>query len=99
MEDEVRKINQRLTDMQKEIDSLRQGHLAVNRRYVAALESLKQLTIHAREAAQRAADASTKAALAARNAAMAGLSGWWKPRAVIVASPLRAMATRTGSSQ
>ena len=68
-----RKITAKLIQLEAEIATLRDGYLAVNKRYSEALLSMKQLTDFSLEAALRAASAAEKCALACKNAASAAI--------------------------
>jgi hypothetical protein len=71
MTDEIQKIYSKIVGLETEVGDLRQGYLLINRRYSAALTSLKELTSHASEAAKRSASGALKAAEAAKHAAEA----------------------------
>lgn len=69
MSEETDKLYARLAQQSTEIENLRQGYVIVNRRYGAALESLKLLSASAREAVVRADIAAQEAARSAKHAA------------------------------
>ena len=69
--DAENKIYARLTELESEVVTLRDGYLVVNRRYSQALLSMKTLTNSTLEAALRAAAAAEKSSLACKNAAQA----------------------------
>ena len=69
--DAENKILARLTELESEVVSLRDGYLVVNKRYTQALLSMKSLTESTLEAAIRASIAAEKSALACKNAAVA----------------------------
>ncbi|HEX4944435.1 MAG TPA: hypothetical protein VFV55_08775 [Usitatibacteraceae bacterium] len=71
MDQEATKIYAKLAEFEKEIANLREGYLVVGKRYSESIESLKVLTDHAREAAERAAASAILSATAATNAATA----------------------------
>ena len=64
--DTENKIYARLTDLENEVVTLRDGYLVVNKRYTQALNSMKALTASTLEAAIRAAAAAEKSTLPAR---------------------------------
>lgn len=68
---ETEKLYARLGELEQEVSNLRNGYQIVNKRYGKALSSLKELTMHAREAAIQASTAATNILLAARSAANA----------------------------
>ena len=55
MDNELETIHAKLSALEAEVINLRQGYIVVNKRFTEALGSLKVLTIHASEAAKRAA--------------------------------------------
>jgi len=65
------KIYARLTELENEVVTLRDGYLVVNKRYSQALLSMKALTTSTLEAAIRAATAAEKSSLACKNATVA----------------------------
>lgn len=71
MDEVTNKIYAKLAEFEREIKNLREGYLIVGKRYSESIESLKLLTLHSREAAERAAASAIKSAAAARSAATA----------------------------
>ncbi len=68
MTDTISQIQAQLTALQLEVKDLRSGYLTVNRRYTVTIESLRDLTNHASEAAKFSSQASLKSVAAAKNA-------------------------------
>ena len=61
MSEDTDRIYVKLAQLEQEITNLRQGYVILNKRYGAALGTLKDLTLHAMEAAKRAAVAASVA--------------------------------------
>jgi hypothetical protein len=57
MSDDTDRIYAKLAQLELEIINLRQGYVILNKRYAEVLGTLKDLTLHAMEAAKRAAAA------------------------------------------
>ncbi len=85
------KIYARLTELENEVVTLRDGYLVVNKRYSRALMSMKVLTSSTLEAAIRAAAAAEKSSLCCQNAALAAKAAAAVP--VIEAAEAAAAAT------
>ena len=71
MTDDIQKIYAKMTTIEAEISDLRHGYVVINKRYIAPLASLKELTLHASEAAKRSATGSTYALEAVKKASIA----------------------------
>lgn len=76
MQVELAKIYEKLVAHETEIMNLRKGYMVVNEKYTTALSSLRLLTVSAAEAAKRACvaaekafNATSKCAIAAKEAA------------------------------
>lgn len=68
MTDTISQIQAQLAALQLEVKDLRGGYLTFNRRYTVTIESLRDLTNHASEAAKFSSLASLKSVAAAKNA-------------------------------
>ncbi len=71
MTGEIERVYVRLAELEREIVNLRGGYAIVNQRYTDALASLKELTVHSKEAATRAAKSAERSAISSKFAAQA----------------------------
>lgn len=71
MTDAISQIQAQLGVLQQEVKDLRGGYLTINRRYTVTIESLRDLTSHASEAANLSSQVTLKSVSAAKNAVAA----------------------------
>lgn len=66
MPDTISQIQSQLAALKLEVKDLRSGYLTINRRYTLTIESLRDLTSHASDAANLSSQASLKSVAAAK---------------------------------
>jgi DNA anti-recombination protein RmuC len=71
MSQNLNEIYSKLKALQLEINNLRNDYHGMSKKYIAALEHLKELALHASEAAKRSAKGAEKSKDAAMNAKIA----------------------------